>query len=400
MMQFIRKKLKNGITLLVEQRDVPVVSCSISMPFGGAFELAGEKGAAHFIEHLLFTGTKTRTHEDISKEIEKKGGILNAFTAHEVTSYWFKLPSAHLFAGLDIITDMLHNPAFKAEKFEKEKKVILEEIKMYHDSPTRHVYDLLERNLYGDPFGLNIIGTPETVSSLSRAFVVDYFQKHYDPAQFVVTAVGNVDVEKLAGYLEGAFHPAPVQHRVQPLVLTEGRTVEERPGLDQAHFILGMHAPALGSREYYVLEVLDAYLAHGMSSRLFLTIREEKGLAYSVKSSLQAEKSYSYYCIYVGTRKDAVQQVEELIVQGFKDVEKMSEDDLKLAKEQLIGLRAVASEESSSVMNELVFAELAGKAEDYYEREEKIRAVTLDEVKALAEKLISGKYSTAAIVPQ
>ena len=399
-MQFTRRKLKNGVTLLVEKRDLPVVSCSISMPFGGAFEVVSEKGIAHFIEHLLFTGTLTRSHEDISKEIEKKGGILNAFTAHEITSYYFKLPSVHLFAGLDIITDMLKNPAFKIEKFEKEKKVILEEIKMYHDSPARHIHDVLERNLYGDPFGLNIIGTPETVSSLSREFVVAYFQKHYDPGNFVVTAVGTVDVEKLVAYLEQAFVPAPVEHRVQPLVLTAGNTVEERPGLDQAHFIMGMHAPLLGSTEYYALEVLDAYLAHGMSSKLFLTIREEKGLAYSVKSSLQAEKSYSYYCIYVGTRKDAVKQVEELIVQGFKDVTKMTEEDVQLAKEQLIGLRAVASEESSGVMNELLFAELAGKAEDYYAREEKIRAVTLDEVKALAQQLIGGTYSTAAIVPK
>ncbi|MBM3230582.1 insulinase family protein [Candidatus Pacearchaeota archaeon] len=399
-MQFEKKKLRNGITLLVEHRDVPVVSCSISMPFGGAFELAKEKGAAHFIEHLLFTGTKTRTHEDISKEIEKKGGILNAFTAHEVTSYWFKLPSVHLFAGLDIITDMLRNPAFKEEKFEKEKKVILEEIKMYHDSPTRHVYDLLERNLYGDPFGMNIIGTPETVSSLSRDFVVAYFKKQYDPGQFVVTAVGNVDVKQLVAYLERTFAPSPVENKVQPLILTEGRTVEARPGLDQAHFILGMHAPSLGSKDYYVLEVLDAYLAHGMSSRLFLTIREEKGLAYSVKSSLQAEQSYSYYCIYVGTRKDAVKQVEELIVQGFKDVAQMTAHDLVLAKQQLIGLRQVASEESSTVMNELLFAELGGKAEDYYTREQQIQAVTLEEVQALAQNLISKKYSTAAIVPQ
>ncbi|MSS74775.1 insulinase family protein [Candidatus Pacearchaeota archaeon] len=399
-MQFTRRKLKNGVTLLVEKRDLPVVSCSISMPFGGAFEVVSEKGIAHFIEHLLFTGTLTRSHEDISKEIEKKGGILNAFTAHEITSYYFKLPSVHLFAGLDIITDMLKNPAFKIEKFEKEKKVILEEIKMYHDSPARHIHDVLERNLYGDPFGLNIIGTPETVSSLSREFVVNYFTEHYDPGQFVVTAVGDVDVEKLVTYLEGRFAATPVHNVVQTLVLTAGRTVEERPGLDQAHFMLGMHAPALGTKDYYVLEVLDAYLAHGMSSRLFLTIREEKGLAYSVKSSLSAEKSYSYYSIYVGTRKDAVTQVEELIVQGFNDIVQMSEQDLQLAKEQLIGLHAVAREESSGVMNELVFAEFAGKAEDYYEREGKIRSVTLDEVKVLAQKLIRGTYSTAAIVPQ
>jgi predicted Zn-dependent peptidase len=224
--------------------------------------------------------------------------------------------------------------------------------------------------------------------------------KHYDPGTFVVTAVGNVDVSALVAYLEKAFTPSPVHHAVQPLVLQSARTVEERPGLDQAHFILGMHGPQLGSNDYYVLEVLDAFLAHGMSSKLFLTIREEKGLAYSVKSSLQAEKSYSYYCIYVGTTKAAVPEVEKLIVQGFKDVAGMTEQDLVLAKQQLIGLRQVASEESSSVMNELLFAELAGNGADYYAREEAIKQVTLDEVKALAHSLITKKYSTAAIVPK
>src|SRR3989338_7775932 len=140
-MNFQKKKLKNGIIVLYEQRDLPLISLSITNRFGGAYEQSKTKGIAHFIEHLLFTGTKTRTHEQISREIEKKGGVLNAFTAHEVTSYWFKLPSEHLFSGLEILIDMLKNPVFNPEKFEKEKRVILEEIKMYHDSPQSHVFE-------------------------------------------------------------------------------------------------------------------------------------------------------------------------------------------------------------------------------------------------------------------
>src|SRR3989344_7728229 len=128
-MKFQKKKLKNGITLLHEQRELPVVALSISNPFGGAYEESKIKGIAHVIEHLLFTGTKTRTHEDISREIEKKGGIVNAFTAQEVTSFWFKLPSEHVFAGLAVLHDILTNPTFNEQKFEKEKRVILEEIK-------------------------------------------------------------------------------------------------------------------------------------------------------------------------------------------------------------------------------------------------------------------------------
>src|SRR3990167_895683 len=161
-MKFYKRVLKNGIVVIMEKRDTPVVSFSITNKFGAAFEESKIKGIAHFIEHLVFTGTKTRSHEDISREIEKRGGILNAFTSHEVTSFWFKLPSVHIFAGLDILTDMLNNPIFEKEKFEKEKKVILEEIKMYHDNPRAHAFEQIEKNLYEKPFGELIIGSKET----------------------------------------------------------------------------------------------------------------------------------------------------------------------------------------------------------------------------------------------
>jgi len=155
-MKFQKRKLKNGITVLYEQRDLPIVSFSISNPFAASHEESKIKGIAHFIEHLVFTGTKTRTHEDISREIEKRGGVLNAFTAQDVTSFWFKLPSEHLFSGMDILVDMLKNPLFDEKKFEKEKKVILEEIKMYHDNPQRHVFEKIEENLYEKPFGVGV----------------------------------------------------------------------------------------------------------------------------------------------------------------------------------------------------------------------------------------------------
>src|SRR3989338_1055198 len=142
--RFFRKKLKNGLRVVYEKRELPLVSLSITNPFGAVYENSNIKGIAHFIEHLVFTGTKTRTHEDISREIEKKGGILNAFTAQDVTSFWFKLPSEHVFAGLDIITDIMNNPIFEEKKFEKEKKVILVEPKMHRDDPQKLVFELIE----------------------------------------------------------------------------------------------------------------------------------------------------------------------------------------------------------------------------------------------------------------
>lgn len=396
-MKFFKRKLKNGMTVVFEKRDLPLVSVSITNRFGAAFEDSKIKGIAHVMEHLLFTGTKTRTHEDISREIEKKGGVLNAFTSQEVTSFWFKLPSEHLFSGLDIFTDLLNNTIFNPEKFEKEKKVILEEIKMYHDTPTRFVYDMIEKNLYEKPFGEGVIGSDETVSALKRDFVADFFRKMYGPENYIVAIVGNADFEAVCKYLEKNFSKREVKLKEKLIKLKNTESVEERQGIDQAHFIFAFHAPLVSEPDYYVLEVLDAYLAKGMSSRLFLKIREEKGLAYAVKSSINAEKNYSNYSIYVGTLKDKIPEVKKIIIEELANVKNMTEKDLEEAKEMLVGLKKLASEDSDNVMNELMFAELNGDAEKYYQFEENIKKVTLEQVKKLAK---IKKYSTAAIVPK
>ncbi|MEM4259186.1 MAG: pitrilysin family protein [Candidatus Pacearchaeota archaeon] len=396
-MKFLKKKLKNGITVIMEKRELPLVSFSITNKFGAAYEESEIKGIAHFIEHLVFTGTKTRTHEDISREIEKKGGVLNAFTAHEVTSFWFKLPSEHVFAGIDILIDLLKNPKFDEKKFEKEKKVILEEIKMYHDDPRLSVTEQIEKNLFEKPFGELIIGNSETISAMKRDFVADYFKEHYSPENYIVTIVGNADFDKICDYLEKNFKATGKKLKMKKIKKKNAQTLEERSGIDQAHLIFSFHAPLMGTKDFYALEVLDAYIANGMSSRLFLEIREKRGLAYAIKSSINAEKNYSYYSIYVGTTKEAVPEIKKLILDEFRNVKNMSEKDLREAKERVIGLRKVSSEESVNVMNELVFAELSSSAEDYYKHEENINKVDLDSVKKIAE---IKDYSFAAIVPK
>ncbi len=398
-MKFLRKTLSNGIAVIMEQRDLPIVSLSISNKFGAAFEPSEIKGIAHLIEHLLFTGTKTRSHEDISREIEKKGGLLNAFTSHEVTSYWFKLPSEHLFSGLNILADMLKNPVFNAEKFEKEKRVILEEIKMYHDDPRRNVFEQIEKNLYDKPFGEQVLGSKETVSSLKRDSVFEFFKKNYSPENYIVTIVGSADFKKVCEYLENQFKKENKSLPEIKIKKISKETTEERPGIDQAHFIFAVHTPLKSSPEFPALEVLDAYLANGMSSRLFLEIREKRGLAYTVSSSISAEKSYSNYTIYTGTTKPSIPEIKKIILEEFKKIENMTEKDLEESKQRVIGLQKVSSEESVSVMSELLFSELSGKAEDYYAQEEKIKSITLQQVKSLAKSLIKS-YSTASIVPR
>ncbi len=398
-MKFFKKKLKNGMTVIMEKRDLPLVSISITNRFGGSYEESKIKGIAHFIEHLVFTGTKTRTHEDISKEIEKKGGILNAFTANEVTSFWFKLPSEHLFPGLDILIDIIKNPNFNKEKFEKEKKVILEEIKMIRDDPQRYVFEKIEEAMFEAPFGEGIIGSEKTIKAMDRDMVYNLYKKAYNPKNYIVTIVGDADFEKVCNYLEKNFESSNIDAPQIKIVKKNSEFAEVRHGVDQANFILAVHSPLPNEQEYYILEVLDAFLANGMSSKLFLKIREEKGLAYAVRSSINAEKNYSYYVIYVGTTKEAVPEVKKIILEEFDNIKNMTEKDLKEAKQRVTGLMKVEKEESSRVMNDLLFSELASKAEDYYESEKKVNLVSLDEVKQLAQKLIK-EYSTAVILPK
>jgi len=399
MMEFLRRKLKNGIVVLMEKRELPVVSVSISNPFGGAFEMSEIKGAAHVIEHMVFTGTKTRTHEDISREIEKRGGILNAFTDHEVTSFWFKLPSEHLMIGLEILADMLNNPKFDPEKFEKEKKVILEEIKLYHDDPQKCVFEQIEKNMYERPFGELVIGNSKSVSGLHRDFVFDLFKKNYNPSNFIVSVVGNANFDEICSFLESNFKSGKNIPKSLEIVKKNSENTDERDGVDQANFVFAVHAPLPCDEDFRALEIINAYLAGGMSSRLFLEIREKRGLAYAVKGMIRPGKRYCYYAIYVGTRKDAIPEVKKIILDEFRKIENMSEDDLNEAKENLIGSRKISTEESANVMSELLFYELFTKAEDYYSYEDDIKKVKLEDVKKLAVELTKN-YSIASIVPR
>jgi len=399
-MEFKKKKLANGMTILFEKRELPLVSVSIANRFGGAYEESKEKGVAHFIEHMLFTGTETRTHEDISREIEKKGGILNAFTDHEVTCFWFKIPSEHMFAGLDILTDILNNPTFKEDKFEKEKKVILEEIKMYHDSPQKFVFDEIERNMYEKPFGELIIGNKETVSGLSRDDVKAWFEKAYSPENYIVSVVGDADFDELCEYFEKNFKRKGGNVEAKKIIKKLGNSIEERESIDQAHIIIGMHAPLPSDeKKTAALEVLNAYMGSGMSSRLFLEIRENRGLAYTVRGIVNAGINHSDYLIYAGTTKEAVEEVKKIIFEEFGKIDEMGEKDLEEAKERILGLRHISREDSDGVMNELLYEELRGDAEKYYKLEEGIQRVRLDEVKELAGELIK-EHSTAVVVPK
>ncbi|MEM1981240.1 MAG: pitrilysin family protein [Candidatus Hadarchaeales archaeon] len=378
--EFYRRELENGMTILVERRQLPLFSCVLAVRAGAAHEPEEEKGVAHYLEHCLFQGTETRSSEELSAAVEKKGGTLNGFTAEELTAFWMKLPSQYLDLGLELLGDMLFHPAFHPERLEKEKKVVLEEVKMVHDNPKSHVLGKIKSLLYEKPFGVEVLGTVKTVRRLSQVSLRNFLEKYNRP---ILSVVGKVDPEEV---VELAERYLPFPKREEPDIRVrerKGERVERREELKQAHVALGFHTPTLRDRRRYALQSFLAVLADGASSRLFQEIRDKRGLAYEVSAHLNVGRNYGYVALYAGTEAGKVEEVRDLMLSEIKGMCELERKELEEAKEQLIGQHRLMMENSYRVALALVYEELAGSAEEFYRYEERISEVKLEEVREL-----------------
>lgn len=392
---FHRKKLDNGLTVIFEKRKIPVVSVASSVKFGAQYENEAVKGINHFIEHLVFKGTKKRDVREISWEIESKGGVINAFTSEDITCYWNKIPSKYFELGADVSRDLVLNPLFEKNALERERKVILEEIKMYNDNPNTYVLEKIKEMLYKKPFNMSIAGTLKTVSGLSREKVVSLFNSIYATNNVIFSVVGNTDFDVV---LEEAnkFPKNKKEIKNVKIAVSNGVLIKKRKGIDQAHLVFGFHRPKLADKDRYAAEIFDTILGGGMSSRLFQEIREKRGLCYAVRSSLEQSRDYSYEAIYVGTVKEKVNEVRDLILKEIKNMKDLKISDLSEAKEKLIGLSEINKEKTDATMFELLREEIGGNAENYYKYEQEISKVKLNDVRNLSK--LKG-YSFVVLVP-
>ncbi len=395
---FYRKVLKNGMTILFEKRDIPVVSVAFAVGSGGINETASEKGISHFIEHMLYKGTSKRNNKQIAEEIEKKGGELNGFTDETITAYWCKMPSRHLDIALDVLSDIVKDPLFDEKELEKERKIIFEEIKMRKDNPQNYVFDKIQNYLYEEPFGINLIGTEKTMKKIDRKKIVKKFKEIYQPNNLILCVVGDASLEKIVRFAEKNFEDEKGKI-LQLKVKTKNKLeIETRKGIDQANLIFAYHVPLASDSKSYAAEVLSCLMGEGMSSRLHQEIREKRNLAYGVAGYSEIQRDYAYNAIYVGTQKQSVDKVKELILEEFTKISKeLGEKELNQIKEQLIGNYHISMENSQSQMVGLILSEIRGNAKRFYEFEEKIKAVKLKDVKDLA-KLKD--YSFFALVPE
>ncbi len=383
---FKKKVLGNGMTILFEKRNFPVVSVAFAVRSGGAYESEKEKGIHHFIEHMLYKGTKNRTNKQIAEEIEKNGGELNGFTDQLITAYWCKMPSEHLNIVLDVLSDLIKNPLFDEKEIEKERQVIIEEMKMRKDSPITYVFDNLEKCLFEPPLSINLIGTFDSLSSIDKKKLISKFKEVYSPENLILVVVGNANFDEIVKFAEANFSFMGKKIGGLKVKKRNESFVEKRKGIDQANLVFCYHIPENLS---YSARLLNTLMAQGMSSRLFLEIREKRNLAYSVKGEVEINKYFPHGFIYVGTMKEKVDEVKKIIVKEFeKLLEDLSEKELAQVKEQLIGNYILETEDSQAQMLNLLSWEIVSKAEDAYEFEKKIKEVRVEDVKKLVKQIL------------
>jgi predicted Zn-dependent peptidase len=399
-MKLKRKVLNNGMTILFEKREIPVVSVAFAIRAGGINEDPKEKGISHFIEHMLYKGTPKRNSKQIAEQIENNGGELNGFTSEEVTAFWCKMPSKHINIALEVLADIIKNPLFDKKEFEKERKVIFEEIKMYHDNPALYVFYEIQELLYDGTMKINLAGTVETINSITREKIVKKFKELYQPNNMVFCVVGDADFDELVEFAEKNFgNQKAYVPKVKFNLINESKT-EERKGVDQANLIFAYHVPLSNDTKNYAAIVLNSLMAGGMSSRLFDEIREKRNLAYVIKGDTNINKNFAYNIIYVGTMRNNVDKVKKLILEEFEKVSKEIESkEIEKIKEKLIGNYQISMEDSEEQMTNLLSSEIQGNAEDFYKFEENISKVKLEDVKELAKKATK-KFSFFALVPK
>lgn len=399
--------LPNGVRILSESVPyVDSVSVGVWVVAGARDENEAHHGMSHFVEHMLFKGTTTRTARQIADEMDSLGGHLNAFTDKEFTCYYAKVLGEHLHSALDVVSDMVLNSVLDPDEVERERNVILEEIKRHHDTPEDQVHDLLAQTIWKDhPLGNSVIGSRSVAESVTRDGLLAYMQDLYRPDALVITAAGNVDHHSLVdmvgarfGELKGA-RPPRTCCEVNPhfdIKLVDKDT-------EQVHFCLGAPGFSQNQPEKYALAVIDSALGGGMSSRLFQEIRENRGLAYAIGSYAASYQEAGLFAIYGGTSVDNVKTVIELTRKECRAIgrDSVTDAELERGKNQIRAALVLGQESMSNRMSRLA------KSEIYYGRiirmEEIISAimqVSKDDVAAVASSLFDGSgFAVAAIGP-
>ena len=399
---FRKEVLDNGLRVITEKiPSVRSVSIGVWVDVGSRDERPGEEGLSHFIEHTVFKGTRRRSAEAISREIDALGGELNAFTSREGTTFYAKVLDEHVGQGIDLLADIFHHSRFDARDVTKEKQVVLEEIRMVEDDPEDFLHDLHTKNAFRThPLGRPILGTVATLEGLRRAQVLAYRNRHYRPSQVVVSVAGNFSfgpvLTQLASAFGGPWGRGQASPRRIPPMITRGLYVKPRP-LEQAHVCFGLKGLSQCDKDRYGMHVLNAILGGGVSSRLFQEVREKRALAYSIYSSAMCFSDSGLLTVYAGVRPDAAPRMMRLVLGELRKLQAhpVPRAELARAKSQLKGNLMLGLESTSSRMSKLAKDELHfGRHVPLREIMADIDAVSESQLSRLSRELFDDRYLT------
>jgi predicted Zn-dependent peptidase len=392
-----RETFTNGLRLVTEAMPhVRSVSIGVWLTRGSRHEPLEHAGIAHFVEHMLFKGTATRTAEDIAQQVDSIGGQLDAFTSKEYAGYYVKVLDEHLPVAVDVLADLVSNPVFAPDDIEREQKVVLEEIKMVEDTPDDLVHEIFAQSYWhGHPLGRPILGTPESVSALDQPTLQRYFKDTYVASNFVVVAVGNLDHDVVKALVEeklGAT-PASGQSPMDSVPLVQPSIEIRQKDLEQSHVCFGTVALPQNHPDRYTAYALNTVLGGSMSSRLFQNVRERRGLAYAVFSSLSAYQDVGALSIYAGCGNDAVAELVDVVVGEIRQMRQtMPPDELRRAKDHLKGSLMLNLESTSSRMSHHARQEIyRDRADTLDEMLAAIERVSVEEVQRLAAQFFDGQ---------
>jgi predicted Zn-dependent peptidase len=389
-----REVLPNGLTVISEEmKHIRSVSIGIWVRSGSRDEDPQWNGISHFVEHMVFKGTKSRTAEDIARQVDSIGGNMDAFTAKECICFNVKVLDEHVPIALDVLSDLVLNPIFDSKDIGRERGVIMEEIKMDEDNPDYLVHELFVQNFWKDhPLGKPILGTKETVRRFEQPILFDYYGQRFNPANLIVCAAGNLQhkqfvdaVAEKFGQLKSrsnGYHTSPP--KVSPRII-----MRNKKALEQVQICVGLPAYPIAHEKRYGSYVLNTLLGGGMSSRLFQNIRERQGLVYAIYSDLNPYRDTGCLSIYAGTSRESAPKVVQSIVAELHRLKSdlVSEDELRRGKDQLKGGLMLGLESSTARMSNLARQEMYF---DHFfgldELIDKIEAVTAEDLHAIAEE--------------
>ncbi len=403
-----KTQLKNGLNIItVPMEGTKTATVFVMIGTGSRFETEKISGISHYLEHLFFKGTKKRPNTlIISEELERLGAEFNAFTSKEYTGFYIKVPAFHLDVALDVISDMLFNSLFLSKEIERERGTIQEEIKMVKDDPPRYVADLFETLLYGNsPMGREIIGTPETVNLINRKEIINYFKKHYVADNATLVIAGSVENKKALRKAKKYFQDFTDGKRKE---ITKVNENQDKPEIliypketNQIHLSVGVRGYSTKHQDKYALTLLSTILGGGMSSRLFISVRERLGLAYYVFSSPEFYTDTGYFTSQAGVDIKNIEKAIKVILSEYRRIAKngVTKEELKKVKDQIRSRTIMRLESSSAMAN--YFADQELLTEEILIPEEKfflLNKVTSNDIKRVAEDIFKDKNLNLVLV--